>query len=133
MEKAIGTYPVDWAEARKSARFAKVAHNEALCMVSGTDTPALLRFMASGDLLHLGELILPAGGIGPRHTEADAHEGDMVLYVINGPLTILVNDTEETFHVPAGESAFLPAGTRYQCINYTSGIIKAVFIVAPAL
>ena len=81
----------------------------------------------------MGEFILPAGGVGSRASQPDSHEGDCVLFVEKGPITILLPDSSEAFDVQEEEVMFLPEGVKYQLINYTNDFIKAIFSIAPNL
>jgi len=129
----LGTYPVDGAQARKRGDLVKVAESDRLNIVSGRDHPVLIQFCVSNDYMHVGELTIPVGGVGPRASEPDSHEGDAVFYVLQGPATFYLADTDETFHIRDGESFFLPCGISYQCLNYGSNPIRVVFTIAPGL
>lgn len=131
--KQLGMFPADGKEARESGTFYKVTSETALKMVAGRKTPVLLNFFVSNDVVSVGELILPSGGIGPRQTEFDVHNGDAVFYVKEGPLTFFFKESKEVFYVEDGEFAFIPKGFEYKVINYGSKAAKAVFIVAPSL
>jgi quercetin dioxygenase-like cupin family protein len=61
----------------------------------------------------------------------DSHKGDAVIYVEIGPITFYLPDSAETLVVEEGEAAFLPAGTKYHCINYTKHNVKGIFMIAP--
>ncbi|MDK4731479.1 cupin domain-containing protein [Rhizobium sp. CNPSo 3490] len=129
----LGAYPVDGAKAREKGDLVKVSKGDRLNIVSGADHPVLIQFAVSNDWMHLGELVIPVGGVGPRASEPDSHEGDAVFYVLQGPATFYLADTDETFHIRDGESFFLPGGTTYQCLNYGANPIRAVFTIAPGL
>lgn len=129
----LGHFPAEGNAARESKAFYKVTSDTALHVVSGRNSPVLLKVFASNDVVTLGECIIPTGGIGPRQTEYDQHPGDAVFYIKSGPLTFLMPDTVETFHVQNGDFMFIPENTRYKIINYTAELGKAIFIVAPEL
>lgn len=129
----LGNFPANWKEARRSTRFTKVTREDALNMISGDKTPVLLSFRASNEYVHMGELVIPAGGVGPRQTEYDAHDGDAVFYVKNGTATFLIEEGGEVFEIPEKDYMFVPANTRYKCINYSAEVVTLVFIVAPNL
>lgn len=101
--------------------------------IHGTDYPMLVKFFVSNDLVHMGEFILPAGGTGSRASHPDSHQGDCVLFVEWGPITVFLPDTLQAFDVEREELMFIPEGTRYQLINYTPGPVKAIFSIAPGL
>ena len=77
----IGCWPVDPAEARKTGAVYAVRDFEKLNNVHGTTHPMLLRFITSNDYGHFGEMVLPAGGYGPRCSDPDVHKGDGALYL----------------------------------------------------
>lgn len=129
----LGSFPVDWKTARESGTFTKVTNDTSLKIISGEKTPVLLSFRASSDTVHMGEMTIPAGGIGPRQTEYDSHNGDSVFYVRKGTVTFLLPETDEVFEVHENEYVFLPENTRYKCINYAAGLAVVIFIVAPEL
>ena len=129
----LGQFPVDGKEGRETGTFYKVTGDTALKVVSGRKTPVLLKFFVSNDVVSVGEMILPTGGIGPRQTEFDVHDGDAVFYVKEGPLTFFFKESKEVFYVENGEFAFIPKGYEYKVINYGGKEAKAVFIIAPSL
>lgn len=129
----LGTWPVDGEEARTKGDLYKVGHSDRLTLIAGQDHPVLWDFCVSNDYMHMGELIIPVGGVGPRASEPMSHKGDAVFYVIDGPATFYVKATDETFHVRDKEAFFLPSDVDYQCINYGSQPIKLVFAIAPGL
>ena len=127
----IGKWPVEGKEARRTGEFFKIARENRLSTIHGKTFPVLISFYVSNDFLHLGELVIPSGGTGPRASEPDKHAGDAVLYVESGPITFFIPETHEAFHVEEGEAMFIPEGTNYQCINYTGKVVKGIFAIAP--
>ncbi|PDT46637.1 hypothetical protein CO661_17150 [Sinorhizobium fredii] len=129
----LGTWPVDGAEARAKADLVKIDKSNRLNIVWGHDHPVLLEFAVSNDYMHVGELVIPVGGVGPRATEPESHKGDAVFYVLQGPATFYIAATDDTYHVRDGEAFFLPADVAYQCLNYGSTPVRMVFTIAPGL
>ena len=130
----IGRWPLPGPQSRQDPLlFYHVREQDKLIAVHGTQYPMLVKFAVSNDLLHVGEFILPAGGISSRASEPDSHHGDCLLYIDQGPITVYLPDTTEAHDVQAGEAFFVPEGTRYQLINYTAGVVRAIFSVAPGL
>ncbi|MGI6005356.1 MAG: cupin domain-containing protein [Christensenellales bacterium] len=125
----IGRWPVDPEACRKSGAVYAVREFEKLNNVHGTAHPMLLRFITSNNYGHFGEMILPAGGYGPRCSDPDVHEGDAALYCVDGPFTINLVDLEESFVLEPEDSFFIPAGTSYQLVNFENHGIKAVFCI----
>ncbi|WP_429818054.1 cupin domain-containing protein [Ensifer sp. B1-9] len=129
----LGKYPVDGAEARETGALVKVAREDRLNLIFGQDHPVLLEMCVSNDYMHVGEIVIPVGGVGPRASEPNSHEGDAIFYVLEGPATFYVADGDETFHIRDREAFFLPADINYQCLNYGSRPIRMVFTIAPGL
>ena len=130
----IGRWPVPGPECREDpVLFYHITEEKKLMNVHGTEYPVLVKFFVSNDLVHMGEFILPAGGVGSRASEPDSHEGDCVLFVEEGPITVFLPDTLEAFDIQVNEAMFVPEGVRYQLINYTDHPVKAIFSIAPGL
>ena len=129
----LGKYPVFGAEARSKGDLVKVAKENRLNLIFGQDHPVLMELCISNDYMHVGEIVIPGGGVGPWASEPNSHDGDAVFYVLKGPATFYVAVGDETFHIRDGEVFFLPAGVSYQCLNYGSSPIRMVFTIAPGL
>lgn len=126
----IGNWPVPGSIARKEpiAVYA-VRDADKLNNITGTAHPMLMRFIASNDYGHFGEFILPAGGYGPRCSDPDVHEGDGALYCVEGPVTINLVDMQESYQIEPEETFFLPAGTKYQLVNFQGEPAKCIFAI----
>ena len=84
----LGTWPVEGQSARKARKFVKIAKDGRLCSVNSWGEVAnLMEFIVSNDVVSIGEMIIPSGGVGPRTSELDSHLGDAVFYVLKGPVT----------------------------------------------
>jgi gentisate 1,2-dioxygenase len=130
----IGRWPVPGPDCRRDPKlFYHITEEKKLLNIHGIEHPMLIKFFVSNDLVHMGELILPAGGTGSRASEPDSHEGDCVLFVEWGPITVFLPDTLEAFDVQREEAMFIPEGVSYQLINYTAAAVKAIFSIAPGL
>lgn len=125
----IGSWPVDAKEARRSGAVYAVRENEKLNIVSGVEHPMLMRFISSNEYGHFGEMILPAGGYGPRCSDPDTHKGDGALYCVNGPVTVNLVDLKESFVMDEEDSFFIPSGVKYQLVNFEANPIKVVFAI----
>lgn len=130
---SLGHFPIDGPCARETGEFTKITPETALRIVSGKNMPVLLKFFVSNDVVNFGTVEIPTGGIGPRQTECDHHNGDAIFYVEEGPATFLLTDSGEVYQVESGDFMFLPEKTNYKIINYTGHMVKTVFIIAPAL
>ena len=89
----------------------------------------LMRFITSNDYGHFGEMIVPAGGYGPRCSDPDSHKGDGALYCVDGPVTVNLTDAQESFVMEPEDTFFLPAGTKYQLVNFENKPVKVVFAI----
>ena len=129
----IGMFPCSGPEARKSGELFKVTESGSLKTVFGREYPVKINFYVSNDVVHVGEWIIPSGGIGSRVSEVNTSKGDTCFFVKDGPITFFLPESREVFHVQEGETLFLPENTPYQIINYSNRVLKAVFAVAPVL
>ena len=126
----IGAWPVSGEKARKEPQAVYAVRDwDKLNNISGMEHPMLMRFITSNDYGHFGEFILPAGGYGPRCSDPDVHEGDGALYCVDGPVTINLPDIQESYQIEEGNTFFLPAGTKYQLINFQGHPSKCVFAI----
>lgn len=126
----IGAWPVEGSSARKAPQAVYAVRDcDKLNNVHGTAHPMLMRFISSNDYGHFGEFILPAGGYGPRCSDPDVHDGDGAIYCINGPVTINLVDLQESYQLNPEDTFFLPAGTKYQLVNFQSKPAKCVFAI----
>ncbi|MCL4415999.1 MAG: cupin domain-containing protein [Actinobacteria bacterium] len=130
----IGRWPVPGPQCRKEpVLFYHITEEKKLLNVYGAEFPVLIKFFVSNDLCHMGEFILPAGGVGCRASEPDSHRGDCCLNIEIGPITIFLPDTLQAYDVQPGEAFFIPEGIKYQMINYTDHMVKAIFSIAPGM
>lgn len=130
----IGRWPLPGPAARRDPVYLyHVPDDRKLRVIHGREYPMLIKLAVSNELVHVGEFILPAGGVSARISEPDIHRGDCAAYVERGPITFFLPDTGQTFDVQEKEVMFMPEGTRYQLINYTAGQVKAVFAIAPEM
>lgn len=130
----IGRWPAPGQKCREEPiHFYVITEEKKLINVHGTKYPMLIKFFVSNDVLHIGEFILPAGGIGSRASEPDSHKGDCLLYIQKGPITVFLPDTSEAFNIQNEDAMLIPEGIKYQLINYTSDLVKAIFCIGPGL
>lgn len=113
--------------------FYHINEEKKLINVHGIKYPMLIKFFVSNDFCHMGEFILPAGGVGCRASEPDSHKGDCCLFIENGPITVFLPDTKDAFEIQESEAMFIPEGIIYQLINYTDQSVKAIFSIAQDL
>lgn len=131
----LGSFPVDGPASRqKPSAIYRIRDEEKLVTLHGNDSPTLLKFIVSNDFIHVGEIIVPAGGgKGPRCSEPMSHGGDLLLYCLDGPITVNLPDLQEVLIMEPEESVFIPAGTSYQLVNFDGYPVRATFTIAPDL
>ena len=129
----LGKWPVDGRRARELKDHIKISRDKMLTLIHGKEHPMIVRFYVSNDLVHMGEFELPSGGLGPRTSDPEVHEGDEVLYVEKGPITVFLPETLDAFEVPEGAVMLIPGGVRHQYQNFTGKVVKGVFSIAPTL
>lgn len=130
----LGRWPVEGPPSREFPQnIYRIREDDKLITLFGTEQPTLMKFSVSTDRQHLGEIILPAGGTGPRCSDIDSHGGDALLYCMEGPITVNLPDELEAFTMDPGDSFFVPAGTKYQLANFDGYAVRAVFCIAPDL
>ena len=131
----LGRFPVDGAAARiHPTNIYRIGDREKLVTLMGNDSPMLMRFTVSTDFAHMGEMIVPpGGGKGPRCSEPMSHQGDLVLYCMEGPITVNFPDRRDCLLLEPEESIFIPAGVSYQLVNFDGHPVRAIFSIAPGL
>lgn len=127
----IGNWPVLDEEHRAEPKYLRVAHeHDKLDIVSGYDNPYLMRFSFSTKYLHLGEIVLPAGGKGCRITDPESHRGQTAIYVHTDCLSAIVTGTRETFKICPDEVLYIPENCEYQLMNYEAEPVHAIFAIS---
>jgi quercetin dioxygenase-like cupin family protein len=93
------------------------------------DLGALVGLLVSTDQLTTGLVEVDPGGCAQAH----AHDGDEVLYVTRGDLTVRAWDGEavSVFELAQDDACYLPRGCRHEYRNYGPETAHAVFGVAP--
>lgn len=129
----LGRWPVSGEVARQRKAHIKIGEEDRLVVVHGKDHPMLVKFFVSNDLVHMGELQLPAGGEGPRTSEPETHKGDETLYALEGNMTLFFPGIPGTLDVPEGSVALIPEGVVHQYQNFTSKPVRGIFSIAPGL
>jgi len=127
----LGKFPLEGKVAREKPIYYYLM-NESNCLTTiyGLKNPMRIRFFVSNDFLHVGEFYLPSGGVGSRTSEINSHNGDMAIYCINGPITIFLPDSIETFRLSGNNIMYIPPKTKYQIINYNSEPIVGYFAIS---
>jgi NitT/TauT family transport system permease protein len=90
---------------------------------------ALVGIVVSTEHLTVGTLSLLPG----QHSDSEEHGGDETIYVLEGVLNVRTwSDGSQGWHeLHPGDGFYCPSGTPHRYSNIGSGIVKAVFGVAP--
>lgn len=130
----IGHWPVDGEFLRQDPRYLYVIdEKKKLNVINGLENPYLMKFAVSNDLIHFGELVLPSGGVGCRISELESHKGETAIFVLDGTLSFVMEESRETFKIEKDEVMFIPAGMEYRMINNWETSAHAIFVIAPEL
>ena len=126
----LGAWPVDGKTLRKEpGYFYHITEEKKLNVISGNYHMNLLKFFVSNDYLNVGELVMTTGGIDPRMTEPDEHEGDCLLYCESGSVIVFFIDTLEMIKLNKTDAVFIPPHTKYQVANYEAHMANVLFAV----
>jgi gentisate 1,2-dioxygenase len=131
--RELGTWPVEGQLARKARKFVKITKDGRLPLIHGERSPILMEFIVSNDVVSIGEMIIPSGGVGPRTSELDSHLGDAVFYVLNGPVTFFFPKSKEAYCVEDGDAIVVPPRWEYHCINYGGRSANVIFCIGGAV
>lgn len=133
----LGRWPQVGQVLREQKQLVVIRRNERLPIIHGQQRHILLSFIVSNDYMNLAIMTLPVS----RYSEWDIHDGDEVVIVLKGSLTIRIPDSEETpeevlyrcYTVGTGEKFFIPEGVSHQYINFSSDPVEAFVAIAPNL
>jgi len=126
----IGKFPAEGEALRASGEYVKITREEMLRTIYGEQYPVPVNFFIANDVMSVGEISVPAGGLGARASEVLRHRGDCLLYCEAGPIFVFTPDDGELYEVNEGEGMFLPEATDYQLVNYGAKVVRAIFAVS---
>lgn len=129
----LGAWPVDGNLLREQQVLCHITENKKLKVICGELNPVLMKFSVSNDFLHVGEYVLPAGGVKTRHSDVIKHGSEAMILGLEGPMTVYITETRETYIIQKYEGLFIPANTEYQLVNYSGTTAKAIFVVGKNL
>lgn len=129
----LGRWPAEGAVLRRNKVIYHITENRKLKVIAGDTRPVLMKFCVSNDFMHMGEYIVPAGGVVTRHSEPLSHGSEAFLFGMEGPVTVYMTDTRETYVLKHYEGLYIPAGMKYQLLNYSSVTARAIFAIAKDL
>ncbi len=133
----LGKWPLVGQKAREDGRLIHISRDRWLKVIHGKKNHILLGFFISNDFVHFGKLKIPVG----IHSDPETHEGDEVLFVLKGSLTVQAYEDDDdgesvlhkTYKVDTGEQFFMPEGIRHRYINFSNEVVEAIFGIAPEL
>lgn len=123
-DAVLGRLSNGWKPARS---FAVVRRDDRTLRLEGN---VLVGLIASTASLTAGTLTLPDGAVSSR----SRHDGDEVVYVVEGVLTVRVwhEESVHVFELAPGDAAFLPRGAMHEYRNYGGDPVEALMAVAPS-
>lgn len=133
----LGKWPIPGDEARKNQRLIKIPKDKTLKLIHGSNNHILVSFFVSNDFVHFGKMQIPKG----IYSDPETHEGDEVIFVLKGKLTVQVYEEEpddksvlhESYEIDAEEQFLIPEGFKHRYLNFSNEIVEAVFGIAPEL
>jgi len=133
----LGKWPLSGEEARRNNRLVCIPPDKSLNVIHGKKNHILISFFVSNDYLHFGILQIPQG----TYSDPEEHKGDEVIFVIKGKLTVQTYEKgyddksllHSTYDIAKEEQFLIPEGVRHRYLNFSKGVVKAVFGIAPAL
>ena len=129
----LAVWPAPGEVLREKQLIYHITEQKKLKVIAGDTRPVLMKFAVSNDFLHMGEYIVPAGGVVARHSEVLCHGSEAFLLGMEGPMTVYMTDTRETYILKHYEGLYIPAGMKYQLINYGTVCARAIFAIAKNL
>ena len=134
----IGRWPVSGPEARKEKRMILIRPEDSLKLIHGRDNHVLVSMFVSNDFIHFATMTIPIG----KHSDAEVHQGDEVIFVLEGTLLIQVYDEgtsdsdsvlQNVFKVQKHEKFLLPENRRHRYLNLGGEVTRFIFSVAPGI
>jgi len=108
----------------------KVINGNNCCrVIFGEEHRIPVTFYVSTDMIHMGEFSIPP----KEYSEPENHKGDEVVFALGEKLIVYISDNQKTFEINEGEACLIPKNVKHQYYNFTSGITRALFLIAPQL
>lgn len=122
---------------REKKQLTVIRKNERMHVIHGEKRHMLLSFIVRNDYMNIAIMTLPKG----VYSEWEVHEGDEVVVVLKGSLSIRIPMSGEnsedavyrSYKVDKGEKFYIPEGTSHQYINFCNDTVEAYIAVAPNL
>ena len=135
--KQIGHWPLETQEARDEKLHVHIPPEKALRLIHGKDNQTTISLFISNDQCHVGTHTIPGGKL----TDAETHDGDEALLVLEGRLQISVyEDPSEEGAVSKGcwvaqqgDAFLVPEGLRHQYFNLGKDTAKFLFAISPSI
>jgi quercetin dioxygenase-like cupin family protein len=125
----LGHWPMAKAEIEKQQAMRVVRDSDIMWRMEGREKQILTGLLISTDHLTVGKVFLLPG----QETEMEVHAGDESLYLLEGNLTLCVDDPNATpwFELKPGDGFYLPQGTAHRYCNISDKPAVVLFGVAP--
>jgi len=117
------------SESPAGPRMTVLNRNNARHFMHGKQHRVPITVYTSTKSITMGEFALGLN----EFSEPISFEGDSIVSSLSGDLTVFIPKTEETFEVRSGEVMFIPEKVVHQHYNFTSEMIRSLFIVAPGI
>lgn len=135
----LENWPKNIAESVKNKEILVISEKEALNLIHGRENQNKISFYISNDKVHVGILTLTGG----KFSDAEHHNGDEALWVLDGEVQIKLwkeeekeeaeNVFQECFHLNTNDKFLIPEGYKHQYFNLSSGSAKILFAISPDL
>lgn len=126
----LGEWPENGALLREKKLIYHITEERKLKVIHGDTRPVLMKYSVSNDFMSVGEIIVPAGGVVTRRSEAMKHHGDTFLLGLEGPVAAYITQTRETYMLQHYEGLYIPADTEFMLLNYEENTGRVLFAMA---
>ena len=134
--KLLGNWPLPGKIERAKKEMIVIKSENTLDFIHGSKNHMLISFAVSNDYIHFGSVTIPSGVC----SDKEVHEGDEVLYVLKGTVSVVCANSSETgsvtksrHEVNQGEHFLIPENTVHRYFNLTNNLTKIIFAIAPKL
>jgi cupin superfamily acireductone dioxygenase involved in methionine salvage len=135
----IYNWPWDLKQGRKNKDLIYLAEENNLEVIIGERNYYAFSIIYSSDEMTIAKMVLPVN----KYSEMESHEGDEVVNVLKGKLTINIYSDEEnvnprsvaksSYVINEGEKMLIPENFKHVYKNLYEGNVEALIVVAPKL
>ncbi|MEK6647451.1 MAG: hypothetical protein AABY84_12345 [Candidatus Firestonebacteria bacterium] len=130
----VGKWPISGKEARAKKQLVPINPEKHLHLIHGNKNHILISLMVSNDYINYG-----IGKISiASYSDPEEHQGDEVLYVLEGTLVVRTFEANEnmdsvskvSYEICKGEKFLIPGKVKHQYFNFNDKLIKFLFGVS---